>query len=272
MVPQTELSLAKPASTGRNLLFAGSAVAATSAMLFWGTGLHPLWFLTWPTPLPVLLTSPRLGPWSAFPVAALPWFLGSLNMWHYLLAAIALPLPLVLVLSVVPACFFGLAVLLFRRFMVRGSLWKAALVFPTFWVTCEYVNNITSPHGTFPNMGYTRHQSGNSGESTSRFLTPPKLALDSADTCSGTLKVFLKCARYLVVPSRVGTTGRFSIGTFRNWTFFFDTQSISQTCPVDWFNKNVCWWGPSTRERTVALVTITKGQAHWHWVDAARLS
>jgi apolipoprotein N-acyltransferase len=40
--------------------------------------------------------------------------------------------------------------------MVRSSLWKAALVFPTFWVTCEHVNNLTSPHGTFPNMGYTQ--------------------------------------------------------------------------------------------------------------------
>jgi hypothetical protein len=149
---EPELSLAKPASqssTTRNLLFAGTATVATSAMLFWGTGLHPLWFLTWFAPLPVLLISPRLEVWGTFSVAALSWFLGSLNMWHYLLAAIALPLPLVLVLSVVPACLFGLAVLLFRRFVVRGSLWKAALVFPTFWVACEYVNNITSPHGTF---------------------------------------------------------------------------------------------------------------------------
>jgi apolipoprotein N-acyltransferase-like protein len=125
-------------------------------MLFWGTGLQPLWFLTWFAPLPVLLISSRLVRWGAFSVGVLSWFLGSLNMWHYLLMAIELPLLLVLVLSVVPACFFGLAVLLFRRFIVRGSLWKAALAFPTFWVTCEYVNNVTSPHGTFPNMGYTQ--------------------------------------------------------------------------------------------------------------------
>jgi apolipoprotein N-acyltransferase len=159
MVPQTGLSLAKPdlhSSTRTNLLFAGTAVVTTSAMLFWGTGLHPLWFLTWFAPLPILLISYRLGRWGAFSVGTLSWFLGSLNMWHYLLAAIELPLLLVLVLSVVPAFFFGLGVLLFRRFVVRGSLWKAALAFPTFWVTCEYVNNVTSPHGTFPNMGYTQ--------------------------------------------------------------------------------------------------------------------
>src|SRR5262249_11158464 len=159
MVPQTGLSPAKAdlhSSTRRNLLFVWTAVVTASAMLFWGTGLHPLWFLTWFAPLPALLVSSGLGRWSAFSVAAVAWFLGSLNMWHYLLAAIALPLPLVLVLSVIPACFFGLGVLLFRRFVVRGSLWKAALAFPTFWVTGEYVNNVTSPHGTFPNMGYTQ--------------------------------------------------------------------------------------------------------------------
>src|SRR5215471_4222939 len=159
MVPQIGLSLAKAdlhSSIRRNLLFAGTAVVTASALLFWGTGLHPLWFLTWFAPLPVLLISSGLGRWSAFLVAALSWFLGSLNMWYYLLAAIELPLPLVLALSVMPACLFGLAVLLFRRFVVRGSLWKAALAFPTFWVTCEYVNNVTSPHGTFPNLGYTQ--------------------------------------------------------------------------------------------------------------------
>jgi len=159
MASESELPRAKPfrkSPTDENILFAAVAVVASSILMFWGTGLHPLWFLAWFAPLPVLLISPRLGRRTAFSVAALSWFLGSINMWHYLLAAIALPLPLVLVLSVVPACFFGFAVLLFRRFMVRGALWKAALVFPTFWVTCEYVNNITSPHGTFPNMAYTQ--------------------------------------------------------------------------------------------------------------------
>jgi apolipoprotein N-acyltransferase len=159
MSTQSQLSGAKPAPesiTTKNTFPVAAAVVMASAMLFWGTGLHPLWFLTWFAVLPVLVVSPRLGPWSAFCAAALSWFLGSLNMWHYLLSAIALPFPLVLVLSVVPACLFGLAVLLFRRFVVRGSLWKAALAFPTFWVTFEYLNNITSPHGTFASMGYSQ--------------------------------------------------------------------------------------------------------------------
>lgn len=77
-------------------------------------------------------------------------------MWHYLLKAIELLLPLVVILSAVPACLFGVGALLFRSFTLRGDLWRAALAFPAFWVTLEYLNNVTPPHGTFPNMGYTQ--------------------------------------------------------------------------------------------------------------------
>ena len=56
-------------------------------------------------PLPVLLISPRLGSWRAFGLGAVSWFLGSLHMWHYLLKAIELPLPLVLILGG-PGMFF----------------------------------------------------------------------------------------------------------------------------------------------------------------------
>ena len=159
MTSEPELSSAKPLRApvrGKNVIFAAGAVVATSSMLFWGTGLQPVWWLTWFAPLPVLLTGPRLARWAAFCVAALSWFLGSLNMWHYLLSAIALPLPLVLILSAAPACLFALAVLLFRRFILRGAPWKAALAFPVFWVTCEYLNNVLSPHGTFSNLGYSQ--------------------------------------------------------------------------------------------------------------------
>ena len=139
----------------RKLLLATGAVITSSAMLFWGTGLHPVWWLTWLAPLPVLLIGSRLGRWGAFSVAALAWFLGSLNMWHYMLTNFA-TLPLVVGLSAIPAGLFGLAVLLVRRFIVRGALWKAALAFPAAWVTLEYLNNKASPNGTFPNMGYTQ--------------------------------------------------------------------------------------------------------------------
>jgi len=158
MAPQYEKSFAKPISestTKKNSTAAAGAVVATSAMLFWGTGLHPIWWLTWFAPLPVLVVSPRLRGWSAFWVSTLSWFLGSLNMWHYFLTNFV-SLPVVLILSTLPACLFGVAVLLFRRFILRGALGKAAFAFPMFWVTLQYLNYVTSVHGTFSNIGYTQ--------------------------------------------------------------------------------------------------------------------
>src|SRR5579863_981308 len=159
MGSRPEFSHATPAAsptTEKTFLLAAAAVVVTSAALFYGTGLHPKWWLTWLAPLPVLLISPRVARGRAFSMAAVAWFLGSLNMCFYLLTAISIPIPLVLLLSIVPSCFFGLGVLLFRRFVLRGDLWKAALSLPAFWVTYEYLNNVSSPHGTFPNLGYTQ--------------------------------------------------------------------------------------------------------------------
>jgi apolipoprotein N-acyltransferase len=140
----------------KRFLPVAAAVLASGALLFAGTGLHPIWWLTWVAPLPVLLLGIRVGRWGAFGAAALAWVLGSLNMWRYLLTAIGVPPLLVLILSIVPACMFGLAVLLFRGFVVRGAVWRGAIAFPALWVTFEYLNNVTSPHGTFPNLGYSQ--------------------------------------------------------------------------------------------------------------------
>jgi len=131
------------------------AAVATAVLFFFGTGLHPVWMLTWLAPLPVLLACPWVSRRGAFLAAAIAWFVGSLNVWHYLLSNFA-PLPLAFVFSAVPACLFGADVLLFRTFVLRGALWKAALVFPAFWVALEYLNNVSSPNATFSNLAYNQ--------------------------------------------------------------------------------------------------------------------
>src|SRR5262249_55584826 len=146
---QPEVSNANPPpnpSAKNTFLLGSGAVILSSVMFFWGTGLHPRWWLTWLAPLPILLISPRINGRRAFWMAAVALFLGSLNMWFYLLTAVSIPIWLMLLFSVVPGCIFGLAVLLFRRFTLRGDLWKAALSLPVSWVTFEYLNNLASPH------------------------------------------------------------------------------------------------------------------------------
>ncbi len=149
---QTALEVSRAPSA----LWDAAAVGSASALWFWGSGLHPVWWLTWFAPLPVLVARRYVSRRTTFIIATLSWCLGALSMWRYFLQALGMPLPLVVVFTLIPACLFGVGVLIFRNLLSRGALWKASFAFPAFWVTLEYLNNLVSRHGTFPNLGYTQ--------------------------------------------------------------------------------------------------------------------
>jgi apolipoprotein N-acyltransferase len=92
-----------------------AAIACSLLALFFATGLHPHWWLTWLMPIPVLIIAARSSAGVAFTVALASWFLGSLNMWRFFRSVLDVPLLAVLAFLILPACFFGLGVLLFRR-------------------------------------------------------------------------------------------------------------------------------------------------------------
>lgn len=131
-----------------------TAVAASAILLFFGSGLHPLWPLTWLSVLPVLLVSRRCSAQCAFLAAGLAWSAGEANMWPYL-SGLA-PAPLVIVFTLVPAAVFGLGVLLFRAFVRRHAPWRGTLALPVAWVAYEHLNAVASPHGTFGSLAYTQ--------------------------------------------------------------------------------------------------------------------
>lgn len=130
------------------------SLAISAALFFLGTGLAPLWILTWLAPIPVLWASPRLSASSAFLVAAFAFALGGLNEWYYL--ALVVPLWVSLLNAVAPACIFGLAVLLFRNRMRKGRSLQAVLIVPALWVTYEFISAAVSIHGTIGNLGYSQ--------------------------------------------------------------------------------------------------------------------
>lgn len=151
----------------KTIFLASAAIVVSSTLFFFGTGMRPVWWLTLLAPLPVLLIAPRVSGFAAFGVAALSWFVGTLNMWRYLRHILVLPnnphagrfvMPLGAAVGVliIPSCIFGLGVLLSRSFARRGALWRAALSLPAVWVTYEYLNTVFSPHGTFGSVAYTQ--------------------------------------------------------------------------------------------------------------------
>ncbi len=138
------------------LLLALFAFLLSATALFFGTGLHPLWWLTWLAAIPVLLVAPRLSGIWAFLLAFLAWVVGALNQWHFFLSALRIPMRTVVLFTALPALLFGLTVLAYRTFVQRGAVWRAALIVPSIWVVAEFLTSRISIHGTAGNLAYSQ--------------------------------------------------------------------------------------------------------------------
>ncbi len=138
-------------------LAAWLAATALSALGWWfGSGVHPLWWLTWLAPLPVLWLAPRLrARWAAL-AAFVAYAAGGFNQWNYLHDYIRIPMTTIVPAIGGPALAFVLVVLLYRRLLSRGLTLAAALAPATLWVALEYASSRLSPHGTFGNIAYTQ--------------------------------------------------------------------------------------------------------------------
>jgi apolipoprotein N-acyltransferase len=140
----------------RRAAFGSLAALATAGMVWFGSGLHPLWPLMWLAPLPVLLFAARASWKAALPTALAAWFVGNLNQWHYYTHVIEMPLGAVIGICFALSAVFTLAVLLQRALLLRQDHWSALLAFPAIWASAEYVISLTSPHGTAASLAYTQ--------------------------------------------------------------------------------------------------------------------
>jgi apolipoprotein N-acyltransferase len=146
----------RSANSARLRLSAGLAVVLTAAMVWFGTGLQPLWPLLWFAPIPVLLFAARATRWQAFAVAFTSWLLGNLNLWHYLTRVIEVPAAAAIGICAAYPLIFSMAVLLQRSLLLRGRSWAAALAFPALWAAAEFVISLVSIHGTGGSVAYSQ--------------------------------------------------------------------------------------------------------------------
>ena len=141
----------------RKWLVFGLIAAALSALGWWySSNPHPLWWLSWLAPLPILLLAPHVrARWAAL-AAFVAYAVGGLSQWDYLHVYIGLPLLMIATAIAAPAITLTLCVLLFRRLLARERNVAAALAVPALWVAIEYVATLLSPHGTFGSISYTQ--------------------------------------------------------------------------------------------------------------------
>ena len=132
-----------------------SAVLATATMFYFGTGLHPVWWLVWFAPIPVLLVAMSMSGRMAFALGALAFLGGMLNFWTYMHGVIGIPIGIIASIFLIPSVAFGLSVILWRALVRRGLCWLAALAMPVVWVSYEFISSSTSPHSTFGSIAYS---------------------------------------------------------------------------------------------------------------------
>jgi apolipoprotein N-acyltransferase len=133
-----------------------AVIALSGALFYFGTGLRPIWWLTWLAPLPVLWFAGRCNTHGEFWIAFGAGLLGGLNWWRYLYGVIELPRLVCVVAVAFPALLFALCVLLWRRLLTRGQVWLAAFSLPLAWTSVGFLQQEFSPHSTFGNIAYSQ--------------------------------------------------------------------------------------------------------------------
>ncbi|WP_051469065.1 nitrilase-related carbon-nitrogen hydrolase [Actinomadura oligospora] len=133
------------------------ALVVLSGVLFaFGTGLHPVFVLTWLAPLPLLWAVARMGGRAAFAASALAWIAGQARMTPYFSGTLEMPIPVVAALLVGPALVFGGLAVVYRRLVLADRPLRAAAVFAAGWTTLEYVLSLALPHGAWWSIAYTQ--------------------------------------------------------------------------------------------------------------------
>lgn len=137
------------------LPFAG-VFAAAVAMLWFGTGLQPQWWLAWLAPLPLFWLATRLPAGRSFVLTALAVFLSTLSQWHYAHDLIQLPGAVLLLIGVQPALVLAAAVALWRRLLWRGLPLLAALGYSGVLVAADFAALCFSANSNWGSLAYTQ--------------------------------------------------------------------------------------------------------------------
>ncbi|RFU38508.1 nitrilase [Actinomadura logoneensis] len=135
-------------------------VVLSGVLFAFGTGLHPVFALTWLAPLPLLWAAARMSGRAAFAVSALVWTAGQAPLAGYFHGVLETPVPLVAAILAGPALVFGGLAAAHRRLALADRPLMAAGVFAAGWTTLEYVLSLALPHGAWWSLAYTQADVG----------------------------------------------------------------------------------------------------------------
>jgi len=129
-------------------------VLLSAVGFYFGTGLHPHWWLTWLAAIPILVFAYQSSARIAASAAFLAYLLGELNLWNYF-RILEIPVAVRFLAFITVALAFVAGVLLSRGFSQRGRPHFAVLALPVTWVAFEYAMS-WGKNGTALNLAYSQ--------------------------------------------------------------------------------------------------------------------
>jgi apolipoprotein N-acyltransferase len=143
-----------PSRPSPGFLLQIAAILAAGVLLRLVVGLHPIWWLAWLAPVPVLILAFRFGGpksgWMVF-VAAL---VGASVNFHYRRSVF--PLPIAALGTGIQALVWTLVVLQTRRVVIRYKAAWTVLAYPVFWVAVDTLAAAFKDSGNEGSLAYTQ--------------------------------------------------------------------------------------------------------------------
>jgi apolipoprotein N-acyltransferase len=123
-------------------------------LLRWSFGLHPLWWLAWIAPAPLLVAVLRSGRWASLLHALLAGLIASSADFHYF--TLVAPLPMALLNVLLLALLWALVVGQARRMMAATASNWAVLAYPLCWCAADTLLAFLHPDGNWGSLAYSQ--------------------------------------------------------------------------------------------------------------------
>jgi apolipoprotein N-acyltransferase len=123
-------------------------------LLRWSFGLHPLWWLAWIAPAPLLVAALRSTRWPAFAWALLAGLIAASANLHYL--TLTVPLPAALLATALVALLWVFVVSQARRIMAATASPRAVLAYPLLWCAADTLLAHLHPDGNWSSPAYSQ--------------------------------------------------------------------------------------------------------------------
>jgi apolipoprotein N-acyltransferase len=141
-------------SRHRLLLFQFAAAVASGVLLRFVVGLHPVWWLVWLAPVPLLVLAFRYSAQEGRWIVALAGVIGTSSNFHYL--RVVMPLPSAITVIAAQSLLWVGLIVATRRVVVRYKSWWTVFAYPVLCVAVDTLVAALLPDGNWGSLAYSQ--------------------------------------------------------------------------------------------------------------------